>query len=516
MTRVLILSSHVAASRVGGRVAVSALEARGIDTVFVPTVLLGRHPGHGAPGGGAVPADQFGSMLEGVAAQGLFGQFDAVLTGYFASVEQVEIAAAAIEEIRTASPHPLIVIDPIIGDGGALYVPEAVAAAIRDLLLPLADIITPNTFELGWLSREPVTDLRSARNAALHLGRPALISSIPDGDNLAVLYADDGENWIRKHKTVEDVPNGTGDLLAAEFLASRLVQDSNEAALNRAIRRTLDTILKTKGWSLGELADLQGRLNGLHPNVQIEGGELARRGVGQGPRWVLGLDGCKAGWVGVWYDIHGHASPRHQLFSSLSEIADAGINPVIIAIDMPIGFPERGERGGRICEREARALLGRKSSSVFSSPSRKALAASSYEDACKLNSLEGGPRLSKQSYMLFPKMREVDAFKKSKTGSIVYETHPEVALAVLAWDSNIESKKTAEGRTARLTVLRKLGFPIGGLDPHTYPKSKVAPDDLVDAAICAVVAQRIANGRHITLPENPPLDTDGIEMAIHA
>ena len=70
MPHVLILSSLVAGSRVGGRVAVSALEARGIDTVFVPTVLLGRHPGHGAPGGGAVPAEQFGSMLEGVAAHG--------------------------------------------------------------------------------------------------------------------------------------------------------------------------------------------------------------------------------------------------------------------------------------------------------------------------------------------------------------------------------------------------------------------------------------------------------------
>ncbi len=245
MTRVLILSSHVAASRVGGRVAVSAMEARGIDTVFCPTVLLGRHPGHGAPGGGAVPPEQFGSMLEGVAAQGLFAAFDAVLTGYFASAEQVEIAAAAIGEIRKASPHPLIVVDPILGDEGKLYVPEEVATAIRDQLLPLADIITPNAFELGWLSGESVTDLGSARNAALHLGRPALISSIPDGDNLAVLCAHDGENWIRKHKIIEDEPNGTGDLLAAEFLASRLVQTPTK--LRWTAPSTFMTILKTKG-----------------------------------------------------------------------------------------------------------------------------------------------------------------------------------------------------------------------------------------------------------------------------
>jgi len=516
MKRVLILSSHVAASRVGGRVAVSALEARGIETVFCPTVLLGRHPGHGAPGGGAVTAEQFGSMLEGVAAQGLFAEFDAVLTGYFASAEQVAIAAAAIEEIRKASPHPLIVVDPIIGDDGALYVPEDVAAAIRDQLLPLADLITPNAFELGWLSGEPVTDLVEARDAALHLGRPALISSIPDGKQLAVLYADNGENWVRTHAAFENVPNGTGDLLAAEFIGSRLIQESNEAALDRAIRKTLDIIVKTKGWRLHELVDIQGRLGGIHPNVEIHGGEMARQGIGDGPRWVLGLDGCPSGWIGVWYDIHGHASPRHQLFEHLEEVKEASIRPEIIAIDMPIGFAEIAKRGGRACEREARALLGRKSASVFSSPSRKALSANSYAEACDWNSLNDGPKLSKQCYMLFPKMREVDAFKKSAMGSIVYETHPEVALAVLERAPILESKKTVKGRAARLTALRKLGIPVGLVEPHTYQKSKVAPDDLVDAAICAIVAQRIANGQHITLPANPPLDGTGIEMAIHA
>ena len=118
--------------------------------------------------------------------------------------------------------------------------------------------------------------------------------------------------------------------------------------------------------------------------------------------------------------------------------------------------------------------------------------------------------------MLFPKMREVDAFKKSAMGSIVYETHPEVALAVLERAPILESKKTVKGRAARLTALRKLGIPVGLVEPHTYQKSKVAPDDLVDAAICAIVAQRIANGQHITLPANPPLDGTGIEMAIHA
>src|SRR5690348_3888755 len=93
MKRALVISSHVAASRVGGSAQALALAAIGIDPVVVPTVLFGRHPGWGKPGGGPVPRETFEGMLEGVAAQGL--TFDLVLTGYFASTEQVRLAARA-------------------------------------------------------------------------------------------------------------------------------------------------------------------------------------------------------------------------------------------------------------------------------------------------------------------------------------------------------------------------------------------------------------------------------------
>ncbi|QNL19744.1 bifunctional hydroxymethylpyrimidine kinase/phosphomethylpyrimidine kinase [Hyphobacterium sp. CCMP332] len=270
MTRVLILSSHVAASRVGGRVAVSAMEARGIDTVFCPTVLLGRHPGHGAPGGGAVPPEQFGSMLEGVAAQGLFAQFDAVLTGYFASAEQVEIAAAAIGEIRKASPHPLIVVDPIIGDHGALYVAEDVAIAIRDQLLPLANIITPNAFELGWLSGREITSPDDFIAAAGAVSPVTFMTSARFGDRFGTAYHSGGHAVLAAHAELDGLPNGTGDFLTAEWLAELLTGAEPGTAFETAARNTLDVALKAREGQMSDLPDIHARQLPLHPDAGID------------------------------------------------------------------------------------------------------------------------------------------------------------------------------------------------------------------------------------------------------
>lgn len=270
MAHVLILSSHVAASRVGGRVAVSALEARGIDTVFCPSVLLGRHPGHGAPGGGAVPAEQFGSMLEGVAAHGLFGRFDAVLTGYFASVAQVEIAAAAIGEIRTASPGVLIVVDPIIGDDGTLYVGEDIAAAIRDVLVPLADIITPNAFELGWLAGLEIITPDDFIAAAGRLSPVTFMTSARFGERFGTAYHAHGEAALASHAELEGLPNGTGDFLTAELVAELVTGTAPGTAFETAVRNTLDVALKARDGAALELPDIAARRQPHHPDARID------------------------------------------------------------------------------------------------------------------------------------------------------------------------------------------------------------------------------------------------------
>ena len=147
----LIMSSHVAGSRVGGSAQALALTQFKIDPVVIPTVLYGRHPGWGAPGGAQVPIEAFEGMLDGVEANGLFGMTDLVLTGYFASVEQVKATAAVRAAPRAGAfaRKPMIVVDPVIGDSGkGLFVPAEVAQAVIDHLIPKADLVAPNSWEL--------------------------------------------------------------------------------------------------------------------------------------------------------------------------------------------------------------------------------------------------------------------------------------------------------------------------------------------------------------------------------
>lgn len=254
MTLALILSSHVAASRVGGGAQALALAAFGIDPVAVPTVLFGRHPGWGAPGGGAVADETFAGMLEGIAAHGVYGRADLVLTGYFASPGQVEAAAGAIDAVREASPRAMIVVDPVMGDDGkGLYVRPGVAKAIAALLVPRADLLAPNAWELGHLTGLTVTDAASAVTAARTLDRPVLVSSITHGEEIGVVYADAHEAWRVAHVRLASAPNGTGDLLTALFAAARLEGLPPSDALARSAGGLFATLSAATHGALPEL-----------------------------------------------------------------------------------------------------------------------------------------------------------------------------------------------------------------------------------------------------------------------
>lgn len=244
----------MAASRVGGGVSQRTLESRKIDTALVPTVVMGRHPGWGAPGGGAIEETDFASCLDAIAAQDLFGLTDLVLTGYFASVGQITAAAEAIDRIKAARPGSLIAVDPILGDApGGLYVAKPVAIAIRDLLLPRADVLTPNAFELGWLTGRTLPDLPSAIRAAHSLERPVLVSSLPCGAEVGAAYVSPTESWIVTHPRSGKAPNGTGDLLTAAFCGALIDGTPPRAALEHAVSATAAIIRCAHEWNAPEL-----------------------------------------------------------------------------------------------------------------------------------------------------------------------------------------------------------------------------------------------------------------------
>lgn len=279
MPLALILSSHVAGSRVGGSAQASALVQFKVDPVVVPTVLYGRHPGWGAPGGASVPIEAFEGMLDGIDANGLFGMCDLVLTGYFASAAQVRASARAIDAVRGAprdgafARKPLVVVDPTMGDAGkGLYVLPEVAEAIAEELLPRADLIAPNAWELQRLTGADCRDPRAAMTAARLLGKAVLVSSVQRGAEIGVVYADHKEAWLAAHHRQEGAPSGTGDLLTALFAAAMLEGQTVSYGLARAVGGLAETIASAAIWAAPELpiVAMGARIKQASPSVRIE------------------------------------------------------------------------------------------------------------------------------------------------------------------------------------------------------------------------------------------------------
>jgi pyridoxine kinase len=264
MPLALILSSFVAASRIGGAAQQYVLAAHKIDPVLAPTVMLGRNPARGSKGQ-VTPPDLFAQMLAEIEADAIFGMVDLVITGYFALPEQVEIAADVLARVQAASERaPVVVVDPVMGDAPkGLFVSPDVALAVAERLVPLADWITPNLWELGRLTGGPIGDAASAIAAARRLGKPALITSAPAGDGQTGLLLVAAERaTLFAHPRLAQAPNGTGDLVTASFGAGLVEGLSPEAAAERAAGAASEAVQAAQDWRAPELpiVALGGRL----------------------------------------------------------------------------------------------------------------------------------------------------------------------------------------------------------------------------------------------------------------
>lgn len=221
---------------------------------------------------------------------------------------------------------------------------------------------------------------------------------------------------------------------------------------------------------------------------------------------VAGADGCRTGWVVCRRDTDGSLDIR--VVKTLAEACE-GLS--ILAVDMPIGFLDIQTRGGRACEREARKLLGRKSSSVFSSPCRWALAATDYETVRRMPAPhEVG--LSKQAFGLFSRLNEVDRLltRQPSLRSIVHEAHPELAFRRMNDGVPVfANKKKADGRSQRLRLLAAHGF-----EPTVERLPGAARDDILDAVACCRTALLIAQGKATRLGAADARDRHGLPMNI--
>lgn len=228
----------------------------------------------------------------------------------------------------------------------------------------------------------------------------------------------------------------------------------------------------------------------------------------------IGVDGCKHGWV---YAVVGpEAAYRIGFAESMESLWDRARAAALMLIDIPIGLPFKGPRP---CDAAARRFLKpKKGSCVFPPPCREALHAGSYEEACEINFRRLGKKISRQSWGIAPKIREVDAFLRStpETHGRIREAHPEVCFAALSGSPLISSKKTVDGISERLEILRPFLPDIDSLVLHAFIANRrngTALDDILDALALAVSA-RHASRHPLTLPPNPGRDLKGLPMEI--
>lgn len=225
------------------------------------------------------------------------------------------------------------------------------------------------------------------------------------------------------------------------------------------------------------------------------------------------MDGCRAGWLCVSRDRR-QGTCRADIIGTIEEILRFG-KPAAAAIDMPIGLTDAGPRQ---CEREARRLLGRpRSSSVFPVPARPLLSARGYAQACRIGLRVDGRKPSRQSWGIFPKIRDVDDFLRSHEDfqARLWEAHPEVSFRALGGrHAPAHPKKTPEVRRERERLIRSRFGPGLREAQEGLPSGGWGMDDLLDAFAVLWTAQRIADGRAVSLPSHPPVDAFGLRMAI--
>lgn len=253
---VLTISSHVVRGSVGNRGLVFALETLGFPVWSLPTVILPWHPGHSVATRIVPDAEQFAGMANDLASAPWIGEVGAILTGYIGDVSQIEPIARLIEAIKEKNPDTLYLCDPVMGDGERLYVPGPVAEGIRDRLIPLADITTPNIFELGWLSGATITDTKALIEAAQTLGPARVLVTSAFAmmkGNTGTMLVEGDQVLMAEHRVIANPPNGLGDLLSATFLARLIEGNSSEKALRLATGAVFEILARTSKRGADEL-----------------------------------------------------------------------------------------------------------------------------------------------------------------------------------------------------------------------------------------------------------------------
>ncbi len=277
---VLVISSHVVRGSVGNRAAVFALETLGHPVWALPTVLLPWHPGHGPANRSVVPQAEFSALVDDLCNAPWLDELGGVLSGYLGRPEQAADIARLVDAVRARNADAIYACDPVIGDKGGLYVPEATAVAIRDTLIPRASIASPNRHELQWLTGLPVHDGTAILHAAAALGPDrVLVTSAPAmmAGSIGNILVTGGRAVMAEHREVADAPNGPGDLAAALFLSHIMTGRSDEKALQDTAASVFEILARSAKRGTDELALESETASLIRPFAMVQMRQISQR-----------------------------------------------------------------------------------------------------------------------------------------------------------------------------------------------------------------------------------------------
>ncbi|WP_159601743.1 pyridoxal kinase PdxY [Agromyces humi] len=277
--KVLSIQSAVAYGHVGNSAAVFPLQRIGVEVMPVYTVNFSNHTGYGAWRGPLISPDDVREVIAGIEDRGAFPEIDVILSGYQGSEGIADVILDTVARIKAANPAAVYSCDPVMGNAkSGCFVAPAIPVLLRERVVPAADLITPNQFELGYLTgTEPgslESTLESVDLARASGPRTVLVTSVerPDRDDgtIEMLAVDDRGAWIVRTPLLPLKANGSGDVTAALFTAHYRRTGDAADALARTASSVFDLLENTHESGERELRLVESQDAYAHPRMQFE------------------------------------------------------------------------------------------------------------------------------------------------------------------------------------------------------------------------------------------------------
>ena len=280
---ILSIQSHVAYGHVGNSAAVFPLQRAGHEVWPIHTVNFSNHTGYGDWGGPMIPADDVTAIVDGMEKRGAFPRIDAILSGYQGGPDIAGAIVDAVTRIKTVNPKALYACDPVMGNAkSGCFVSDEIPPLLRDRVVPVADIITPNQFELGYLTDSEVGTLDetlAAVKKAQEIGpKTVLVTSVkrpetPE-DQVEMLAVDGDRAFLVSTPLLPFKRNGSGDVTAALFTGHYTETSDVKESLRRTASSVYDLLENTYEAESSELRLIQAQDVFAHPRMQFDAEEL--------------------------------------------------------------------------------------------------------------------------------------------------------------------------------------------------------------------------------------------------